>query len=56
MPRGCGIGAIPLPKETSMGIALLVWLVLIYFCSGKPGWFGCLLVLLVIAVLITGCA
>ena len=39
-----------------MGIALLVWLVLLYFCSNKPGWFGCLLGLLVIAVLITGCA
>ena len=39
-----------------MGIALLVWLVLLYFCSNKPGWFGCLLVLLVIAVLIAGCA
>ena len=37
-----------------MAIALLVWLVLIYFCSSKPGWFGCLLILLVIAVLITG--
>ncbi len=39
-----------------MAIALLVWLVLLYFCSNKPGPFGCLLVLLVIAVLITGCA
>ena len=39
-----------------MAIALLVWLVLIYFCSDKHGWFGCLLVLLVIAVLITGWA
>jgi hypothetical protein len=39
-----------------MAIALLVWLVLLYFCSNKPGWFGCLLVLLVIAVLIAGCA
>ena len=39
-----------------MAIALLVWLVLLYFCSDKSGWFGCLLVLLVIAVLITGCA
>ena len=39
-----------------MAIALLVWLVLLYFCSGKPGWLGCRLVLLVIAVLITGCA
>jgi hypothetical protein len=28
-----------------MGFALLVWLVLLYLCSGKPGWFGCLLVL-----------
>ena len=39
-----------------MGIAFLVWLVLVYLCSSKPGWFGCLLALLVIAVLITGCA
>ena len=39
-----------------MAIALLVWLVLLYFCSDKHGWFGCLLVLLVIAVLIAGCA
>ena len=37
-----------------MAIALLVWLVLLYFCSDKPGWFGYLLILLVIAVLITG--
>ena len=33
---------------------LLVWLVLAYFASGRPGWFGCLLVLLVVAVLIVG--
>jgi len=39
-----------------MAIALLVWLVLVYLCSSKPGWVGCLLALLVIAVLITGCA
>jgi hypothetical protein len=39
-----------------MGIGLLVWLMLIYFCSNKPGRFGCLLALLVIAVLIAGCA
>ena len=39
-----------------MGIAFLVWLVLVYLCSSKPGWFGCLLALLVIAVLITGSA
>jgi hypothetical protein len=38
-----------------MGIALLAWLVLLYVCSGKPGWFACLLVLLLVAVLI-GCA
>ena len=39
-----------------MAIALLVWLMLFYFCSDKPGPFGCLLILLVIAVLIAGCA
>ena len=39
-----------------MVIALLVWLVLLYFCSDKPGWFECLLALLVIALLIAGCA
>ena len=39
-----------------MAIALLVWLLLLYFCSSKPGWFGCLLALPVIAVLIAGCA
>jgi hypothetical protein len=38
-----------------MGIALLVWLVLLYFCSGRPGWFGCLLVLLLVGILIAGC-
>jgi len=38
-----------------MAIAFLVWLVLLYSYSDKPGWFGYLLVLLVIAVLITGC-
>jgi hypothetical protein len=35
---------------------LLVWLVLVYFVSAKPGWLGCLLVLLVVAILIAGCA
>ena len=38
-----------------MGIALLVWLVLLYLLSGKPGWFGCLFVLLLIFILIAGC-
>jgi len=33
---------------------LLVWLVLAYFVSSKPGSFGAFLVLLVIAVLIAG--
>ena len=37
-----------------MCIFLLVWLVLAYVVSSKPGWFGCLLVLLAIAVLIAG--
>jgi hypothetical protein len=35
---------------------LLARLVLAYFVSSKPGWFGCLLVIPVIAVLITGCS
>jgi len=35
---------------------LLVWLVLAYFVNNKPGWFGALLVILVIAVLVAGCA
>ena len=48
--------SIPLPKETAMCTFLLVWLVLAYFVSNRPGWFGALLVLLVIAVLIAGCA
>jgi hypothetical protein len=38
-----------------MGLALLVWLVLRYLFSGKPGWFACLLVLLVVGILIAGC-
>ena len=33
---------------------LLVWLVLAYFASTRPGWFGCLLILLVIVTLIVG--
>jgi hypothetical protein len=38
-----------------MAIAFLAWLVL-YFCSNKPGWFGGLLVLLLVGVLVAGCA
>ena len=38
-----------------MGFALLVWLVLLYLFSSKPGWFGCLLVLLLVGILIAGC-
>jgi hypothetical protein len=30
-------------------------LVLLYLFSGKPGWFACLLVLLVIGILIAEC-
>ena len=33
---------------------LLVWLMLAYFVSSKPGWFGCLIVLLAIAILVAG--
>jgi hypothetical protein len=38
-----------------MAIALMVWLLLLYLCSSKPGCFGCLLLLLLVGVLITGC-
>ena len=39
-----------------MAIALLVWLVLLYLFSSKPGWFGCLLVvLLLVGILLAGC-
>jgi hypothetical protein len=38
-----------------MGLALLVWLVLLYLFSGKPGWFSCLLVLLLVGILVAGC-
>ena len=38
-----------------MGFAILVWLVLLYLSSSKPGWFGCLLVLLLVAILVAGC-
>ena len=33
-----------------MAIAVLVWLVLLYLFSSKPGWFACLLVLLVVGI------
>ena len=33
---------------------LLVWLVLAYFVSSRRGWFGALLVLLVIVTLVVG--
>ena len=38
-----------------MGVALLVWLMLLFFCSSRFGWFGCLLALLFIVVLVAGC-
>jgi hypothetical protein len=38
-----------------MGLALLAWLVLVYLTSTKPGWFACLLVLLLVGILVAGC-
>jgi|HubBroStandDraft_3_1064219.scaffolds.fasta_scaffold316155_2 hypothetical protein len=38
-----------------MWIALLCWLALLYLLRGKPGSFGCLLVLLVVCLLLAGC-
>jgi hypothetical protein len=37
-----------------MGFVFLAGLVLLYLFSGKPGWFGCLIVLL-IGILVAGC-
>ena len=37
-----------------MAFALLAWLVLLYLLSSKPGWFGCLLVLVDIFVIQPG--
>jgi hypothetical protein len=37
-----------------MGFALLAWLVLLYLLSSKPGWFACLIVLLVVGILVAG--
>jgi hypothetical protein len=38
-----------------MCFAILAWLVLLYLFSSKPGWSGCLLVLLLVGILIAGC-
>ena len=39
-----------------MSIAILAWLVLLYLFGSKPGWFGCLLVLLLaVSSLLAGC-
>jgi hypothetical protein len=38
-----------------MGLAILAWLVLLYLFGSKPGWFACLLVLLVVGVRLAGC-
>ena len=38
-----------------MGFAILAWLLLLYLFSSKPGWFACLLVLLVVGILVAGC-
>jgi hypothetical protein len=53
---GCGAGAIPLLEgDLWMGFVFLASLVLLYLFSSKPGWFGCLLVLLVVGILVAGC-
>ena len=38
-----------------MCLAILAWLVLLYLFSSKPGWFACLLVLLLVSILVAGC-
>jgi hypothetical protein len=38
-----------------MCFAILAWLALLYLFSSKPGWFGCLLVLLLVGILLAGC-
>jgi hypothetical protein len=38
-----------------MCFAIFVWLVLLCLFSSRPGWFGCLLVLLVVGILVAGC-
>ena len=38
-----------------MGFVFLAGLVLLYLVSSKPAWFGCLLVLLVVGILVAGC-
>jgi hypothetical protein len=38
-----------------MCLAIVAWLVLLYFFTSKPGGFACLLVLLVIGILVAGC-
>ena len=38
-----------------MSIAILAWLALLYLFGSKPGWFGCLLVLLLVGILVAGC-
>jgi len=51
---GCGVGALLLLEgETRMGFVFLAGLVLLYLFSSKPGWFACLIVLLV-GILVAG--
>jgi hypothetical protein len=38
-----------------MGVATLARLLLLYLFGIKPGWFACLLVLLVVGILVAGC-
>src|SRR2546421_100492 len=55
-PAGSKASEHPAPEGgPEMGFAIRAWLVLLYLFSSKPGWFACLLVILVIGVLIAGC-
>src|ERR1700730_17890430 len=55
MRRGCSVGASRSQRRPRMCFAILAWLVLLYFFANKPGWFACLLVLLVVGILVAGC-
>jgi hypothetical protein len=38
-----------------MCLAILAWVLLLCLFISKPGWFGCLLVLLVVGIIVAGC-
>jgi hypothetical protein len=42
-------------RRPRIGFAILARMVLLYLLSNKPGWFACLVVLLVVGILIAGC-